>query len=59
MGASDSFRSCSPGEVYKFFSSKRDLERVADLNSAKVIKTYSNSRGDIVTYFIGSGVCIN
>ncbi len=59
VGASDSFRSCSQGEVYKFFSSARDLERVKDLNSAKVIKTYSNSQGDVIAYFIESGVCIN
>lgn len=59
VGASDSFRSCSSGENIKFFSSKRDMERVKDLNSAKVIKTYSNSRGEVITYFIESGVCIN
>lgn len=59
VGASDNFRNCSAGEVHKFFSSSRDLERVKDLNSAKFVSTYANSRGDIVTYFIESGVCIN
>jgi len=59
VGASDSFRSCSANEVYKFFSSSRDLERFKDLNSARVVSTYLNSRGDVAVYFIESGVCIN
>lgn len=59
VGASDNFRNCSSAEVHKFFSSTRDLERVKDLNSAKVIKTYLNSIGDVAVYFIESGVCIN
>lgn len=59
VGASDSFRNCSAGEVHKFFSSTRDLERVKDLNSAKLVSTYLNSRSEIITHFIESGVCIN
>lgn len=59
VGASDSFRNCSIGENKKLFSTIRDLERVKNLNSAKLVNTYSNSKGDITIYFIESGVCIN
>lgn len=59
VGASDSFRNCSLGEIIKFFSSARDLERAEDLNSANVTKTYLNSKSEVVAYFIESGVCIN
>lgn len=59
VGASDSFRNCSVAENIKFFSSSRDLERTKVLNIAKAIKTYSNSRGDVVTYSIERGACIN
>ncbi len=59
VGASDGFRNCSAGESIKLFSSTRDLERVKDLNSAKLVSTYLNSRGDVIAYFIESGVCIN
>ncbi|MDO8638359.1 MAG: hypothetical protein Q7R43_02195 [Candidatus Daviesbacteria bacterium] len=58
VGASDSFTSCSAGENMKFFSSRRDLERVKDLNNAKVIKTYLNNKNDVATFFIEGGVCI-
>lgn len=59
IGASDNFRNCSAGESTKFFSSIRDLERVKNLNSAKFVSTYANSRSNVVVYFIESGVCIN
>ena len=59
LGAGDALRNCSPGEVYKFFSSARDLERVKDLDSAKLEKSYLNSRGQVTVYFIESGVCID
>lgn len=59
VGASDSFRNCSAGESPKFFSSLRDMERVKDLNSAKVASTYLNSQDSVVVYLIESGICIN
>jgi len=58
VGASDNFRNCSAGESTRFFSSIRDLERIKDLNSANFVSTYANSRGDVVVFFIESGVCI-
>lgn len=59
VGASDSFRSCGLGENTKFFSSKRDLNRVRDLNSIQVTNTYLDSREEVAAYFIERGVCIN
>lgn len=59
VGASDNFRSCGLGENTKFFSSKRDLNRVKTLNSIQVTSTYLNSREEVVAYFIERGVCIN
>lgn len=59
VGASDSFRSCFAEESTKSFFSKRDYNRVKDLDSIQVTNTYLNSREEVVAYFIERGVCIN
>lgn len=56
---SDSFKDCGRGEKPKLFLSKRDLDRAKKFSSGNVARTYLNSKGLVVVYFIERGGCIN
>lgn len=58
IGASDNLRICSTNENTKLFLSNRDLERGKNISEVKIEKSYMNSKGETVAYYIENRICI-
>jgi len=58
IGFSDSFKACDSGEKSKLFLSKRDFDRAKKFISDNVARTYLNSKGLAVVYFMEDRGCI-
>ena len=58
IGFSDSFKPCDSGEKSKLFLSKRDFDRAKKFISDNVARTYLNSKGLAVVYFMEDRGCI-
>lgn len=59
IGFSDNFRACNKGEGARLFLSKRDLDRVKNITSDRVLHTYFNSKNEATVYLVEGNACIN